>query len=57
MAQAQRVLVSFQRKEAHFFEKNEKIVTLTNFFYTYVPMFLLNINKIRLNKTKNVSDV
>ena len=29
-AQAQRVLVSFQRKEAHLFEKNEKIVTLTD---------------------------
>ena len=28
---AQRVLVSFQRKEAYFVEKNEKIVTLTNF--------------------------
>ena len=28
--------------KALFFEKNEKIVTLTNFFYTYVPMFLLN---------------
>ena len=31
-AQAQTVLVSFLRKEAHYFEKNEKIVTLTNYF-------------------------
>ena len=32
-AQAQTVLVSFQRKEAHYFEKeNERIVTLTNYF-------------------------
>ena len=43
-AQALRVLVSFQCNESHFFEKkNGKIVTLTNFFHTYVPMFLLNI--------------
>ena len=28
-AQAQEVLVSFQRKQAHFFEKSERIVTLT----------------------------
>ena len=31
-AQAQTVLVRFQRKEGHYFEKNEKIVTLTNYF-------------------------
>ena len=51
-AQVQRVLVSFQRKEANFFKKNKKIVTLTNFFYTYVPMFYVVLNKIPLNKTR-----
>ena len=31
-AQAKTVLVSFQRKKAHYFEKSEEIVTLTNYF-------------------------
>ena len=51
------VLVSFQRKEAHYFEKNEKIVTLTNYFIHPFPCFHLKLNKIPLNKTKNGSDV
>ena len=42
LAQAQRVLVSFQRKKAHYFEKNEKIVTLTNNFIHPCPCFHLN---------------
>ena len=29
---AQTVLVSFQGKKAHYFEKSKKIVTLTNYF-------------------------
>ena len=37
-AQAQRVLVSFQRIKAHYFEKNEKIVTLT-ILYILVHIF------------------
>ena len=45
-AQAQRALVSFQRKEAHYFEKNEKIVTLTNFIIHPCPCFHLILNKI-----------
>ena len=37
-AQSQRVLVSFQRKEAHL-KKNEKIVSLTNYFIHTYPCF------------------
>ena len=55
--QTQRVLVSFQRKEAHYFQKNEKIVTLTNYFIHTYPSFHLILNKIPLNKMKNASDV
>ena len=55
-AQAQTVLVSFQRKKAHYFEKSEKIVTLTLFLHP-CPCFHLKLNKIPLNKTKNASDV
>ena len=51
------VLVSFQRKEAHCFEKNEKIVTLTNYFIHPCPCFHLILNKIPLNKSKNALDV
>ena len=51
-AQAQRVLISFQQKEAHYFERNEKIVTLTKYFKHPCPCFHLILNKIRLNKTK-----
>ena len=56
-AQALTVLISFQRKEAHCFEIKEKIVTLTNYFIHRRPCFYLILNKIRLNKTKNASDV
>ena len=54
-SQAQTVLVSFQRKKAHYFEKSEKIVTLTNYFIH--PCQCFHLNKILLNKTKNASDV
>ena len=54
-AQTQRVLVSFQRQEAHYCEKNAKIVTSTN--YPSLPCFHLILNKILLNKTINSSDV
>ena len=46
-AQAPRVLVSFQLKEAHFFEKNEKIVTLVTLTYFFIhtyPCFYLILN-------------
>ena len=56
-AQAQTVLVSFQRKKKHYFEKSEKIVTSTNYFIHPCQCFHLTLNKIPLNKTKNVSDV
>ena len=49
-AQTQAVLVSFQRKEAHYLEK---IVTLTKYFIHPCPCFHLMLNKVRLNKTKN----
>ena len=46
--QAQRVLISFQRKKAHYFEKkNEKIVTSTNYFIHPCPCFELNATKKR----------
>ena len=56
-APTQTVLVSFQRKEARYFEKTKKIVTWTNYFMRSCPCFHLILNKIPLNKTKNASDV
>ena len=56
-AQAQTVLVSFQRKKALYFDKSEKTVTLTIYFVHFCPCFHLTLNKIPLNKTKNASDV
>ena len=38
-AQAQTVLVSFQRKMAYYFENGEKIVTLTNYYIHPCPCF------------------
>ena len=56
-AQAQTVLVSFQRKKAHYFVKSEKIVPLTTYFIHPCLCFQLTLNKNPLNKTKNASDV
>ena len=56
-AQAQTVLVSFQQKKAHYFDKNEKIVALTNCFIHPVLYIHLTLNKIPLNKTKTASDI
>ena len=56
-AKAQTVLVSFQRVKAHYFEKSEKIVTLTSYFIHPCPCFHLALNEIALNETKNASDV
>ena len=53
--QAQRVLDSFQLKEAHYFEKSVKIYSYINLIiYTSFPIFPL-YNKIPLNKSKNAS--
>ena len=56
-AQAQTVWSVFNEKKAHYFEKSQKIVTLTNYFIHSCPCFHLTLNKIPLNKTKNASDV
>ena len=49
--------LDFNEKKAHYFEKCEKIVTLTNYSTHPCPCFHLTLNKIPLNKTKNASDV
>ena len=56
-SRAQTVLLSFQRKKAHYFEKSEKIATLPNYFTHPCPCFHLTLKKIQLNKTENASDV
>ena len=43
-AQVHIVLVSYQQKEAHYFGKNEKIVTSTNYFIHPCPCFHLIFN-------------
>ena len=52
-AQVQRVSSFPTQKTSFFFlEKNEKIVTLSNFFVQTYPCFYLILNKIPLNKAK-----